>query len=108
MAPGILSSPHRTADTSDTRPASVPTPTSTPMDVENTFERQMEAIDEDADDITVADLSQLRGLPDPPSECQVCVVGAGPAGLMMAATLTRYGIDAEVIDDRADQTPVGR
>lgn len=69
---------------------------------------QMEAIDEDAPDITVADLSQLRSSPEPPLECQVCVVGAGPAGLMMAATLTRYGINVEVIDERADQTPVGR
>lgn len=41
-------------------------------------------------------------------QCQVCVVGAGPAGLMLAANLTRFGIDVEVVDDRADQTPVGR
>ncbi|KAG6012822.1 hypothetical protein E4U43_003609 [Claviceps pusilla] len=117
MAPGILSSPQPIACATSS-PTSSPTPTPpatatatatpTPMDVENTVERQMEAIDEDAADITVADLSQLRSFPDPPSECQVCVVGAGPAGLMMAATLTRYGINVEVIDDRADQTPVGR
>ncbi|KAI1019033.1 hypothetical protein LB505_002806 [Fusarium chuoi] len=52
-------------------------------------------------------LALLRSLPEPPLECQVCVVGAGPAGLMLAANLTRYGINVEVIDDRADQTPVG-
>jgi 2-polyprenyl-6-methoxyphenol hydroxylase-like FAD-dependent oxidoreductase len=27
---------------------------------------------------------------------------------MLAANLTRYGVNVEVIDDRADQTPVGR
>jgi hypothetical protein len=27
---------------------------------------------------------------------------------MLATNLTRYGINVEVIDDRADQTPVGR
>ncbi|KAG5930167.1 hypothetical protein E4U42_002719 [Claviceps africana] len=117
MAPGILSSRHPIAcatSSPTSSPTSTPPATATatatpiPMDVENTVERQMEAIDEDADDITAADLSQLRSFPDPPSECQVCVVGAGPAGLMLAATLTRYGINAEVIDDRADQTPVGR
>jgi hypothetical protein len=27
---------------------------------------------------------------------------------MLAANLTRFGINVEVIDDRADQTPVGR
>lgn len=98
MAPGILSSPQRSADA---------TPT-TDMDVETVVERQMEPVDEDAEDATIADLSQLRNFPEPPSDCQVCVIGAGPAGLMMAATLTRYGIHAEVVDDRADQTPVGR
>lgn len=53
-------------------------------------------------------LALLRSLPEPPYECQVCVVGAGPAGLMLAANLTRFGINNQVIDDRADQTPVGR
>lgn len=98
MAPGIVSSPQRPA-------AEL---TTTEMDVETAVERQMEPVDEDAEDATIADLSQLRSFPEPPSECQVCVVGAGPAGLMMAATLTRYGINVEVVDDRADQTPVGR
>lgn len=60
--------------------------------------------DEDATD----PLALLRSLPEPPTTCQVCVVGAGPAGLMLAANLARYGIDVEVVDDRADQTPVGR
>ncbi|KAI1373299.1 FAD binding domain-containing protein [Hypoxylon crocopeplum] len=38
----------------------------------------------------------------------VCVVGAGPAGLMLAVLLTRFGINVEVIDERADQTQAGR
>jgi len=53
-------------------------------------------------------LSLLRSLPEAPHECQVCVVGAGPAGLMTAANLVRFGIKVEVVDDRADPTPVGR
>ncbi|KAI5861558.1 FAD binding domain-containing protein [Durotheca rogersii] len=38
----------------------------------------------------------------------VFVVGAGPAGLMLAVLLTRFGINVEVIDERADQTQAGR
>jgi len=53
-------------------------------------------------------LTLLRSMPEPPVECQVCVVGAGPAGLMLGANLTRCGVNVEVVDDRADQTPVGR
>ncbi|KAG6019495.1 hypothetical protein E4U19_007177 [Claviceps sp. Clav32 group G5] len=119
MAPRNVSSPQQTDCTTSTSTsastsastataAAIATALPTPTDIENTIEMQMEAIDEDAPDITVADLSQLRSSPEPPLECQVCVVGAGPAGLMMAATLTRYGINVEVIDERADQTPVGR
>lgn len=59
-------------------------------------------------DSAVDTLTLLRSLPEPPIEAQVCVVGAGPAGLMLAANLGRFGIKVEVIDDRADQTPVGR
>lgn len=53
-------------------------------------------------------LSLLRRMPEAPAECQVCVVGAGPAGLMLACNLGRWGIKVVVVDDRADQTPVGR
>ncbi|CRJ84783.1 hypothetical protein BN1708_009146 [Verticillium longisporum] len=53
-------------------------------------------------------LTLLRSLPEPPIESQVCVIGAGPAGLMLAANLGRMGVKVEVVDDRADQTPVGR
>ncbi|KAJ4297200.1 hypothetical protein N0V88_004118 [Collariella sp. IMI 366227] len=53
-------------------------------------------------------LTLLRSMPEPPLECQVCVVGAGPAGLMLACNLGRFGVKVEVVDDRADQTPVGR
>ncbi|KAL8370620.1 hypothetical protein RB595_000815 [Gaeumannomyces hyphopodioides] len=53
-------------------------------------------------------LTLLRSNPEAPTECQVCVVGAGPAGLMLATNLARFGIKVQVIDDRADQTPVGR
>ncbi|KAK4136361.1 hypothetical protein BT67DRAFT_373541 [Trichocladium antarcticum] len=53
-------------------------------------------------------LTLLRSMPEPSLECQVCVVGAGPAGLMLACNLGRFGIKVQVVDDRADQTPVGR
>ncbi|KAI0123799.1 FAD binding domain-containing protein [Xylariales sp. AK1849] len=41
-------------------------------------------------------------------QCDVCVVGAGPAGLMLACTLARFGIHAVILDERPDQTAVGR
>lgn len=53
-------------------------------------------------------LTLLRSNPEAPAETQVCVVGAGPAGLMLACNLARMGIKALVIDDRADQTTAGR
>ncbi|CAK7201463.1 hypothetical protein SEUCBS139899_004167 [Sporothrix eucalyptigena] len=53
-------------------------------------------------------LTMLRSMPEAPQVCQVCVVGAGPAGMMTAANLARFGIKVQVIDDRADPTPVGR
>ncbi|KAK0734049.1 FAD binding domain-containing protein [Lasiosphaeria miniovina] len=53
-------------------------------------------------------LTLLRSMPEVPVECQVCVVGAGPAGLMLACNLARFGVKVEVVDDRADPTPVGR
>ncbi|PHH66096.1 hypothetical protein CDD82_1591 [Ophiocordyceps australis] len=89
MAPGIL-------DGSGANEA--------PVDVEH----QLAPVNEDEEQDAVADLTLLRSFPEPPTECQVCVIGAGPAGLMLAATLLRCGINVDVIDDRADQTPVGR
>ena len=53
-------------------------------------------------------LTLLRAMPEAPTQCNVCVVGAGPAGLMLASNLARMGINVQVVDDRADQTPVGR
>ncbi|ERS98081.1 hypothetical protein HMPREF1624_04860 [Sporothrix schenckii ATCC 58251] len=53
-------------------------------------------------------LTMLRSMPEAPLVCQVCVVGAGPAGMMTAANLARFGVKVQVIDDRADPTPVGR
>ncbi|KAI0595981.1 FAD binding domain-containing protein [Biscogniauxia sp. FL1348] len=41
-------------------------------------------------------------------KCDVCVVGAGPAGLTLAVILARLGLKIEVLDDRPDQTAVGR
>ncbi|KAF7854445.1 uncharacterized protein EAF02_011620 [Botrytis sinoallii] len=39
---------------------------------------------------------------------QVTVIGAGPAGLMLACTLTRYGIQVAILDDRPSSTATGR
>lgn len=38
----------------------------------------------------------------------VVVVGAGPAGLMLAANLVRFGIKTTILDDRPDKTATGR
>ncbi|KAB8297959.1 hypothetical protein EYC80_001737 [Monilinia laxa] len=39
---------------------------------------------------------------------QVTIIGAGPAGLMLACTLARYGIQVKVLDDRPSSTATGR
>lgn len=91
MTPGVL---NHASPSVDVPPANV--------------EHQLAPVNEDDEQDAVADLTLLRSFPEPPIECQVCIVGAGPAGLMLASTLTRYGINVEVLDDRADQTPVGR
>ncbi|OAQ90914.1 FAD binding domain-containingprotein [Purpureocillium lilacinum] len=92
MAPGILNG----------------SPPNAPQNPAVDVEHQLAPVNEDEEQDAVADLTLLRSFPEPPTECQVCVVGAGPAGLMLGATLARYGVAVEVIDDRADQTPVGR
>ncbi|KAF2088102.1 hypothetical protein K490DRAFT_40307 [Saccharata proteae CBS 121410] len=43
-----------------------------------------------------------------PSISDVCVVGAGPAGLMLATNLVRFGIKVDIIDNRPDRTATGR
>ncbi|ODA79607.1 hypothetical protein RJ55_05201 [Drechmeria coniospora] len=77
-------------------------------DADADVELQLALVNDEEEQDSVANLTHLRSFPQPLAECQVCIVGAGPAGLMLGATLARYGIRAEVIDDRADQTPVGR
>ncbi|KAH8884478.1 hypothetical protein GQ53DRAFT_752089 [Thozetella sp. PMI_491] len=72
----------------------------------NIDDRTTDSVMEDAE--CVDRLTLLRSVPELPTECEVCVVGAGPAGLMLATNLARFGVKVEVIDDRADQTPVGR
>jgi phenol 2-monooxygenase len=49
-----------------------------------------------------------QNLPTNGDQFDVCVVGAGPAGLMLGCTLARFGIDAAILDERPDQTSVGR
>ncbi|ETN36235.1 uncharacterized protein HMPREF1541_08512 [Cyphellophora europaea CBS 101466] len=38
----------------------------------------------------------------------VVISGAGPAGLMLASNLARYGIKSVIVDDRPDKTSTGR
>ncbi|KUI59801.1 3-hydroxybenzoate 4-monooxygenase [Cytospora mali] len=38
----------------------------------------------------------------------VCIVGAGPAGLMLGLILARLGITPLILDERNEQTPAGR
>ncbi|KAF2836192.1 phenol 2-monooxygenase [Patellaria atrata CBS 101060] len=38
----------------------------------------------------------------------VVVVGAGPAGLMLASNLVRYGIKTKIVDNRPNKTSTGR
>ncbi|RDW61538.1 FAD protein [Coleophoma crateriformis] len=38
----------------------------------------------------------------------VVIAGAGPAGLMLASNLARYGITPTIVDDRSDKTSTGR
>ncbi|KAF5641663.1 phenol 2-monooxygenase [Fusarium sp. NRRL 52700] len=38
----------------------------------------------------------------------VCVVGAGPSGLMLSVVLAKLGLSVKVLDERPDQTTVGR
>lgn len=37
---------------------------------------------------------------NPESHCDVIIVGAGPAGLMMAEWMAKCGIDARIVDKR--------
>ncbi|KAF5004582.1 hypothetical protein FDECE_8912 [Fusarium decemcellulare] len=43
-----------------------------------------------------------------PGVYDVCVVGAGPAGLMLSVIAAKLGLTVKVADERPDQTTVGR
>jgi 2-polyprenyl-6-methoxyphenol hydroxylase-like FAD-dependent oxidoreductase len=44
----------------------------------------------------------------PESKCDVLIIGAGPAGLMMAAWMARCGINARVVDKRGTKIYAGQ
>ncbi|KAF2436552.1 hypothetical protein EJ08DRAFT_150720 [Tothia fuscella] len=46
--------------------------------------------------------------PPTPTCSDVLVVGAGPAGLMLTCNLIRFGVNAEIIDNRSEKTMTGR
>ncbi|KAF7563704.1 hypothetical protein G7046_g399 [Stylonectria norvegica] len=52
------------------------------------------------------DVQVLNGISE--DVLDVCIVGAGPAGLMLADNLARFGINSKIVDERPDQTSVGR
>lgn len=80
-----------------------------PAIVDNAMDESSDGrVDAEASAECVDRLTLLRSMPEAPAECQVCVVGAGPAGLMLACNLSRWGVKALVIDDRADPTTAGR
>jgi choline dehydrogenase-like flavoprotein len=44
----------------------------------------------------------------PESKCDVLIVGAGPAGMMMAAWMARCGINARIVDKRGSKIYAGQ
>lgn len=44
----------------------------------------------------------------PESKCDVLIIGAGPAGLMMAAWMARCGINARIVDKRGTKIYAGQ
>lgn len=53
-------------------------------------------------------LRQTPPTPPRPVSSDVIVVGAGPAGLMLACNLVRFGINTEILDNRSERTATGR
>ncbi|KOS16683.1 Phenol 2-monooxygenase [Escovopsis weberi] len=100
MAPTSLSPTETsaTADASHLAESSSSVPTPSPSGTESC----------DNSDAYPHPLTLLQNKQQPWMSCDVCVIGAGPAGLMLASNLVRFGINVQVIDDRADPTPVGR
>jgi len=54
------------------------------------------------------ELTLPRNVSQNHEEVQVTVVGAGPAGLMLATNLVRFGLKIAIIDDRPERTSTGR
>jgi len=44
----------------------------------------------------------------PPSEVDVLIIGAGPAGLMLALWMSRLGINARIVDKRTAKVYSGQ
>ncbi|EOD47970.1 putative fad binding domain-containing protein [Neofusicoccum parvum UCRNP2] len=69
-----------------------------------------EELREGSVDVLVADVPNVNGNHglQRPSTSDVLVVGAGPAGLMLADNLSRFGMKVEIIDNRPNRTLTGR
>ncbi|KAF1913433.1 FAD binding domain-containing protein [Ampelomyces quisqualis] len=50
----------------------------------------------------------MAGSAVPETKCDVLIVGAGPAGMMMAAWMARCGIDARIVDKRGSKVYSGQ
>lgn len=44
----------------------------------------------------------------PPSEVDVLIIGAGPAGMMLALWMSRLGIKTRIVDKRTDKVFSGQ
>ncbi|EKG22104.1 Monooxygenase FAD-binding protein [Macrophomina phaseolina MS6] len=69
-----------------------------------------EELREGSADVLTADIPNVNGTYgfQGPSTSDVLVVGAGPAGLMLADNLARFGMKVQIIDNRPDRTLTGR
>lgn len=53
-------------------------------------------------------MSDLKMAADSTSEVDVLIIGAGPAGMMMALWMSRLGIKTRIVDKRTDKVFSGQ
>lgn len=50
----------------------------------------------------------MTASPPPTSKCDVLIVGAGPAGMMLATWMARMGITTRIVDKRGSKIYAGQ